>query len=106
MIPRYSPKDMAALFSDEARFGAMLEVELLAAEALSTLGVVPVEDAKACRARAPKIDAAFVAKVDEREAITNHDTAARPRAALCHQDRWAGRRQGGPRHRRPRRGAR
>lgn len=76
MIPRYSPKDMAALFSDEARFGAMLEVELLAAEALSTLGVVPVEDAKVCRARAPKIDAAFVAKVDEREAITNHDTAA------------------------------
>jgi len=76
MIPRYSPSDMAALFSDEARFGAMLEVELLATEALSSLGVVPAEDAAACRARAPQIDAAFVAAVDEREAITNHDTAA------------------------------
>ena len=76
MIPRYSPKDMAALFSDEARFGAMLEVELLAAEALSALGIVPVADAQACRERAPHIDAAFVADVDAREAITNHDTAA------------------------------
>ena len=76
MIPRYSPKDMAALFSDEARFGAMLEVELLAAEALSQLGIVPVADAAACRTRAPEIDAAFVADVDAREAITNHDTAA------------------------------
>ena len=76
MIPRYSPKDMAALFSDEARFGAMLEVELLAAEALSQLGIVPTADAAACRARAPHIDAAFVADVDAREAITNHDTAA------------------------------
>ena len=76
MIPRYSPKDMAALFSDEARFGAMLEVELLAAEALSALGIVPVAEAQACRERAPHIDAAFVADVDAREAITNHDTAA------------------------------
>ena len=76
MIPRYSPKDMSALFSDEARFGAMLEVELLAAEALSQLGIVPVADAAACRERAPHIDAAFVADVDAREAITNPDTAA------------------------------
>ena len=76
MIPRYSPQDMSALFSDEARFGAMLEVELLAAEALSQLGIVPVADAAACRDRAPHIDAAFVADVDAREAITNHDTAA------------------------------
>ena len=39
VIPRYAPKDMAALFSDETRFDAMLEVELLAAEALAELGV-------------------------------------------------------------------
>jgi adenylosuccinate lyase len=76
MIPRYAPKDMAALFSDEARFDAMLEVELLAAEALATLGVVPTADAEACRARRPVIDATFVSQVDEREQITNHDTAA------------------------------
>ena len=33
MIPRYSPADMAALFTDAARFGLWLEVELLATEA-------------------------------------------------------------------------
>ena len=33
MIPRYSPPDMAALFSDAARFAMWLEVELLATEA-------------------------------------------------------------------------
>jgi len=76
MIPRYAPKDMAALFSDEARFDAMLEVELLAAEALAILGVIPAADAEACRARRPVIDASFVSRVDEREQITNHDTAA------------------------------
>jgi len=76
MIRRYAPEDMAALFSDEARFGAMLEVELLATEALANLGIVPQVDAAQCRERAPKIDADFVADVDKREAITNHDTAA------------------------------
>jgi adenylosuccinate lyase len=67
---------MAALFSDEARFSAMLEVELLATEALAQLGIVPAGDAAACRARAPHVDAAFVGDVDQREEITNHDTAA------------------------------
>ena len=41
MIPRYSPADMAALFSDTARFALWLEVELLATEAQAALGVVP-----------------------------------------------------------------
>ncbi|MCX6513017.1 MAG: adenylosuccinate lyase [Actinobacteria bacterium] len=76
MIPRYSPKAMAALFTDEARFAAMLEVELLAAEALVGVGVVPEADAKLLRERAPQIDAAFVAEVGAREEITNHDVAA------------------------------
>lgn len=76
MIPRYSPKAMAALFTDEARFAAMLEVELLAAEALVGVGLVPEADAKLLRERAPQIDAAFVAEVGAREEITNHDVAA------------------------------
>ena len=76
MIPRYAPKDVAALFSDEHRFDTMLEVELLAAEALVELGVVPANDAAALRARRPVVDAAFVAAVNQREEITNHDTAA------------------------------
>jgi adenylosuccinate lyase len=76
VIPRYAPADMAALFSDEARMAMWLEVELLATEAQAALGVVPVADAAACRARAPKVDAAFVAEVAAREEVTDHDVAA------------------------------
>jgi adenylosuccinate lyase len=76
MIPRYAPRDVAALFSDENRFDTMLEVELLAAEALAQLGTLPSDEVARLRERRPVIDAAFVALVDEREQITNHDTAA------------------------------
>ncbi len=76
MIPRYAPADMAALFSDTARFAMWLEVELLATEAQAALGVVPAEDAATCRAKAPTVDDVFVADVLEREKITDHDVAA------------------------------
>jgi adenylosuccinate lyase len=76
MIPRYSPQDVAELFSDEHRFDTMLEVELLAAEGLAELGVLPHDDVAQLRQRRPVIDAEFVAAVDEREQVTNHDTAA------------------------------
>ena len=76
MIPRYSPPDMANLFTDAARFGLWLEVELLATEAQALLGVVPAEDAAICRAKAPAVDDVFVADVLAREEITNHDVAA------------------------------
>jgi adenylosuccinate lyase len=68
--------EMAALFSDEAKFASWLEVELLAVEAWAELGVVPAADAAACRARAPEIDAGFVQRVLERERVTDHDVAA------------------------------
>ncbi|MEI6700224.1 MAG: adenylosuccinate lyase [Actinomycetota bacterium] len=76
MIPRYAPKAIADLFTDEARMQTLLEVELLAAEGLAAIGVVPTEDAIALRARAPHVDAAFVEAVNAREEITNHDLAA------------------------------
>jgi adenylosuccinate lyase len=40
------------------------------------LGVVPEDDAKAVRERAPVVDANFVAAVAEREQVTDHDVAA------------------------------
>jgi adenylosuccinate lyase len=76
VIPRYAPKDVAELFSDERRFDTMLEVELLAAEALGELEVIPLAEVKALRDRRPVVDAAFVSAVNEREEVTNHDTAA------------------------------
>ena len=76
MIPRYAPRDLARLFSDEVRFDTMLEVELLCAEALAREGVVPERDAAQLRNRRPVVDAEFVAAVEQREQLTNHDTAA------------------------------
>ncbi len=76
MIPRYSLPEMASLFSDEARLGLWLEVELLALEALAELGEVPAAYPAACRARAPVVDAGFVARVSRREQVTDHDVAA------------------------------
>ena len=76
MIPRYSPEDMAALFSDAARFSMWLEVELLATEAQAALGFVPADEAATCRAKAPTVDDVFVADVLEREKVTDHDVAA------------------------------
>ena len=76
MIERYACPEMAALFTEEAKLGRWLEVELLALEGWASLGVVPAEDGAACRARAPKADRALVEAVAEREAVTDHDVAA------------------------------
>ena len=76
MIERYTPPEMAAIFSDTARFARYLEIELLVVEAWEELGVAPAGSAAACRARSPKIDDDFVTAVAEREVITYHDVAA------------------------------
>ncbi len=76
MIPRYSPPEMAALWSDEARFALWLEVEVLAVEGWASVGVVPPADAATVRNKAPVTDAAFVTAVARREAVTDHDVAA------------------------------
>jgi adenylosuccinate lyase len=67
---------MAAVFTDTARFGRWLEIELLATEAHAALGLVPAADAQLCRDRAPVVDEAFVEAVSAREAVTDHDVAA------------------------------
>ena len=67
---------MAAVFADTTRFGRYLEIELLATEAHAKLGIVPADDAAACRAKAPVVDEAFVQAVSDREAVTDHDVAA------------------------------
>jgi adenylosuccinate lyase len=76
MIPRYSTPEMDAVWSDTARFGRWLEVELLATEAHAAFGLVPADHALDCRAGAPITDEAFVQTVLDREAITDHDVAA------------------------------
>lgn len=53
-----------------------LEIELAVTDALAATGVVPADVAATCRKNAPIIDEAFVARVEAREVITNHDVAA------------------------------
>ncbi len=67
---------MDAVWSEPARFGRWLEVELLATEGHAAIGVVPDEAAAICRANAPTADEAFVEKILEREKTTDHDVAA------------------------------
>ena len=76
MIPRYSTPEMDAVWSDPVRFGRWLEVELLAPEGHAAIGIVPAEAAAECRAKAPVADEAFVARILEREQVTDHDVAA------------------------------
>lgn len=76
MIPRYSLPEMESIFSDESRFGRWVEIELLATEAHSALGIVPEADAATCRANSPVVDARFIDDVLDREKITDHDVAA------------------------------
>ncbi len=76
MIDRYQTPEMALVWSEVSRIGRWLEVELLATEAHATLGIVPHDDAVACRSSAPTVDEGFVASVMAREEITQHDVAA------------------------------
>ena len=76
MIPRYSLPEMSAVWSDTTRFARWLEIELLATEGHAAVGIVPVEDATACRTNAPTVDDEFVSVVEARERVTDHDVAA------------------------------
>ena len=76
MIERYSLPEMDAIFSDIARFSRYSEIELHALDGQAKVGAIPSAVAAACRARAPRVDAAFVEEVSAREVVTNHDVAA------------------------------
>jgi adenylosuccinate lyase len=72
MIERYTLPEMGAIWTDEARMQAWLDVEIAAAKAWNTLGKIP-DDAM----REIETKAAFdVARVNEIEATTNHDVIA------------------------------
>ena len=44
MIERYTRPEMGAIWTEENKFKAWLEVEILACEAWAELGVIPKED--------------------------------------------------------------
>lgn len=72
MIDRYSREEMANIWTDQNRYEAWLEVEILACEAWSELGHIPKEDVKKIRQNA-KVD---VKRAQEIEQETRHDVVA------------------------------
>ncbi|MGD0207435.1 MAG: adenylosuccinate lyase [Verrucomicrobiota bacterium] len=76
MITRYSRPEMRAIWTDENKLRLWLQIELLAAEALVTEGVVPKADFAKMKAGAEKWFAdlpGLVARQKELEKVLNHD---------------------------------
>ena len=76
MIERYSRPEMAAIWTEENKFKAWLEVEILACEAWAELGDIPKEDVKVLRENA-SFD---INRIYEIEKETRHDVVAFTRA--------------------------
>ena len=72
MIRRYTRAEMGAVWSEEARFAAMLRVELAVARAQVARGLVPGE-AYAAIARRARVDLDRIAEI---ERTTDHDVIA------------------------------
>ncbi|WP_455661354.1 adenylosuccinate lyase [Pradoshia sp.] len=87
MIERYTRPEMGAIWTEENRFKAWLEVEILACEAWAELGAIPKEDVKALREKAT-FD---VNRIKEIEEETRHDVVAFTRAVsetLGEERKW------------------
>jgi adenylosuccinate lyase len=72
VIRRYTLPEMGAIWTDEARFGHMLRVELAVSRAQARRGRVPQEALAAIEARAT-VD---VERIEELERTTDHDVIA------------------------------
>ena len=73
MIQRYTHPEMGAIWSDQRRYETWLEVELAAADAMAEAG----PDARARpRPRCAPRRAFDIARIEEIEAVTQHDVIA------------------------------
>ncbi|WLR42241.1 adenylosuccinate lyase [Bacillus carboniphilus] len=87
MIERYTRPEMGAIWTEENRFKAWLEVEILACEAWAELGEIPKEDVKILREKA-SFD---IERIKEIENETKHDVVAFTRAVsetLGEEKKW------------------
>ncbi|RBW70847.1 adenylosuccinate lyase [Bacillus taeanensis] len=87
MIERYTRPEMGAIWTEENRFKAWLEVEILACEAWAELGEIPKEDVKKLRENA-SFD---INRIYEIEQETRHDVVAFTRAVsetLGEERKW------------------
>jgi adenylosuccinate lyase len=72
MIPRYTRPEMAAVWSDDARYAKWLQVELAVCDAYARAGTIPADAAARIRARA-RVDAR---RIEEIETRVRHDVIA------------------------------
>jgi adenylosuccinate lyase len=72
VIERYTRPEMGAVWSEQRKLDAWLQVELAVVDALGEQGLVPAEDAAQIREQASFTPEA----VREREQVTDHDVAA------------------------------
>ncbi|EAE8565339.1 adenylosuccinate lyase [Listeria monocytogenes] len=72
MLERYTRKEMGNIWTEQNRYQAWLEVEILACEAWAELGDIPKEDVAKIRANA-KFD---IDRIHEIELETRHDVVA------------------------------
>ena len=72
MISRYSLPRMSAIWSDENKFQKMLDIEILACEALADLGKIPQKELKKIKSKA-KFN---VKRIEKIEKTTRHDVIA------------------------------
>ena len=87
MIDRYSRKVMRDVWTEENKFGAYLEVEILSCEAWSKLGVIHASDVDKIRANA-RFDVSRIREIEEQ---TRHDVVAFTRAvseSLGEERKW------------------
>ncbi|MBO0477482.1 adenylosuccinate lyase [Vagococcus sp. DIV0080] len=87
MLERYTREEMGRIWTDENRYQAWLEVEILADEAWAELGEIPKEDVVKIRENA-SFD---VERILEIEAETRHDVVAFTRAvseSLGEERKW------------------
>lgn len=87
MLERYTRPEMGKIWTDQNRYQAWLEVEILADEAWAELGEIPKEDVEKIREKATfDID-----RILEIEAQTRHDVVAFTRAvseSLGNESKW------------------
>ncbi|MCO5476357.1 adenylosuccinate lyase [Enterococcus sp. AZ091] len=87
MLERYTRPEMGKIWTDQNRYQAWLEVEILADEAWAELGEIPKEDVEKIREKATfDID-----RILEIEAQTRHDVVAFTRAvseSLGDESKW------------------
>ncbi len=77
MIPRYSRKEMAQIWTDQNRYQIWLEIEAYAVEAFEKLGIVPQGTAAQIWEKTKHLKDNFdVAKILEIENVTKHDVIA------------------------------